>query len=144
MNMGMKSINESMLALILRFIGVDVENAALNKEFVKKETDDLNTYLQNFPENERDSRAIEWVSRYAVSYREEWEKKLIVEHFTDAQCPDCPLKRTREGHHCHIHDQWRVLLNQFSAGEVSSQEYVRQTLGLLSVNKEALRMPIRI
>ena len=132
--------DDPILALILRFVGIDPQKSSLNQEFIQKEVHELNEYIQKFPENERESHAIEWVSKYAAPYRDAWEKKVVTEQFSKEHCADCPLLNTLGHKSCHIHDQWVELLTRYADNEITSQAYVKATLELLAKNKENLKI----
>lgn len=132
--------NDPMLALIARFV-VDVDSVDVSEnEFLQQQIQVLQTFLEGFPESERDERALEWVEHRAERYRHTWQQRVVTDEITDRTCPDCPLVANKGRTRCEIHDQWVSLLDRYVADEMTSRKYVEDTLKLLVEHKERLRV----
>ncbi len=137
-----QTIDDSVFALILRFAGFDQELSLHPEEFFKKQLQEIEAYVARFQPEERGLRAIKWIEQYASEYRKAWNKEMISREVLEHQCPDCPLQNKNSDGHCEIHDQWMELLQKYAADEMTSQEYVRNTLLLLAIYKEDLRVKL--
>ena len=83
---------------------------------------------------------MEWIAVHAQQYRRQWQKSAVAQALSKARCPDCPLTGGQRTSRCEIHDLWLKLLQQYIADEISSQEYVENTLSLLSQYKNRLKV----
>ena len=136
----MDIVNDSMLALILRFIGDKRDASIYDHTFIQNQLNEIQEHVKQFLPREQESRALKWIEKYAEEYRKEWEEKIITDEFANQRCPDCPLNDSGKHTHCSIHDQWLELLNKHIAGDINSKEYVVNALKLLSENKEDLKV----
>ena len=138
-------VDDPMLALIARFVCVDKYRGVSEQEFLQLQVDAIESYVQSFPERERDARALKWVGQYAEQFRRNWQRKYLVRWLEELRCQDCPLADGHSMRHCKIHNQWSDLLTRYAAEKISSREFVEQNLKLLSENKEILKqkMPVQ-
>ena len=127
------------LALITRFIG-ETENLDLSDaEFLLQQIAAIEQYVGRFPDGERQTRALEWVETYARRYRQQWQKQAAVGVLAQARCPDCPLDGGNRTTPCAIHNRWLELLRRYAATEISSREYIEDSLKLLGQYKDRLK-----
>lgn len=138
----MYTINDSMFALMLRFVGHKKEIAFSDSDFIEKQIREINDYIDKFPVEERESRTLEWIEENAAQYRKRWENDIIGREASCKRCPDCPLSDTGENEHCEIHNQWLELLEQYISGKINSKKYVQDGLKLLAGHKEDLRIKL--
>ena len=138
----MYTIDDPMLALILRFVGHSQEIDLRNHEFIQEELKTIREYIESFPPEEQDARAIEWVEKYAREYRESRVQEIVGEMFSSLRCPDCPLTEADSPGYCRIHEQWLGLLQRYRADEINSRAYVESSLELLAQHKEDLKMKL--
>jgi len=136
----MYTINDSMLALVLRFAGRKQGIAFSDKEFMQKQLKAIQAYVEQYPPEERKKRSMEWITTRARQYRETWEKENIAHEVSGHRCSDCPLSDPGIDEHCQIHDQWVELLHQYITKEIHSEEYIESSLKLLAQNKEHLKI----
>ena len=128
------------LALITRFVG-EAENLDLSAaEFLLQQIAAIEQYAALFPAEERQARALEWIEIYARHYRQQWQKQAVVGVLAHARCPDCPLDGGDRTIPCAIHDRWLELLRRYAATEISSREYVEDSLKLLGRYKDRLKV----
>ena len=64
----MHTINDPMFALILRFVGGNQKIAFEDDKFIKKELKVIQSYIEQFPPEERELRAIEWIEAHSYGY----------------------------------------------------------------------------
>lgn len=138
----MYTINDPMFALILRFVGRGQKITFQNDKFIKKELKAIRAHIEKFPPEERELRALEWIEAHASEYRKSWEKETIGGELSRQRCPDCPLAVMDDSEHCEIHDEWLNLLQRYAADEISSREYVENTLRLIAQHKENLKIKL--
>ena len=132
--------DDPMLALITRFMA-DTENLEVsNTDFLLRQITAIEDYVGQFPHDERDARAMEWIAAHSKMYRRQWQKDTVVQTLSETRCPDCPLKGGPRSSHCEIHGFWMKLLQHYIADEISSQEYVESTLNLLDGYKNRLKV----
>ncbi len=136
----MYTINDSMLTLILRFAGHRQAIAFSDQEFIQKQLSAIQEHLEKYPPEEQESRAIEWIAKYADQYRKTWEKESITKEVNSHRCVDCPLSDPGVFGHCQIHEQWLALLQQYATNEINSKKYIESSLEMLTRNKEHLRI----
>lgn len=128
------------LALITRFVG-EAQNLDLSDaEFLLEQIAAIEQYVAPFPAEERQARALEWIENHARHYRQQWQKQAAVGVLAHARCPDCPLDGGDRKTPCAIHDRWLELLRRYAATEISSREYVEDSLKLLSQYKDRLKV----
>jgi len=136
------TIDDSMFALILRFVGFNQEISFQNDEFLKKQMKEIKEHISQFPPDEQGLRAIEWIEQYAGEYRKTWDKVIVTKKFSDHRCPDCPLCDDSVLDYCQIHNQWLELLQKYVTEDIDSHEYVLNTLKLLADHKEHLKVKL--
>jgi len=136
-------IDDPMLALIARFAGCCDDIEASEEAFLRNQCDRVRAYVESYPGDQRQQRALEWITRNAEEYRRKWQQQLVSEQALTSRCPDCPLERQGGASTCEIHDRWLALMNRYLGGETSSREYVEETLRLLGRHKERLRKSVR-
>jgi predicted metal-dependent hydrolase len=136
----MYTINDSMLTLILRFAGHNQAIAFSDQEFIQEQLKAIQEYVEQYPSEEKQSRAIEWIAMRARKYRKTWEKESITNEVSSHRCLDCPLSEPGVFGHCQIHEQWLALLQQYAADEINSRQYIESSLEMLAQNKEHLRV----
>lgn len=133
-------VDDPMLALITRFMGDTQHLNVSDAEFLLRQITAIEQYVEQFPPSERNTHAMEWIAAHAQQYRRQWQKNAVAQVLIKARCPDCPLGGGHRSSHCEIHDFWLKLLQQYIADEISSQEYVENTLKLLGQYKNRLRV----
>jgi len=136
----MYTLDDSMLTLILRFAGRKQEIAFSDEEFLRRQVEAIQQYIERYPPEEQEMRAIEWIAERARQYRQIWEKEQLTDEVVTHRCPDCPLSSTGSDEHCEIHEQWLELIHQYMADELNSREYIESALELLARNKEHLKI----
>jgi len=138
----MYTIDDPMLALILRFVGYNQEIAFCDHDFIQKQLKTIQEHIKKFSPEEQEIRAIEWIEKYAREYRKRWEKEILNKEFSSQRCPDCPLSEINCTEHCQIHRQWMEFLQQYAANEIDSKKYIENTLKLLAQHKEDLKIKL--
>lgn len=138
----MYTINDPMLALILRFVGRSQKVTFHDEKFIRKQLKEIRTHIERFPAEEQESRALEWIEAHAYEYRKAWEKETIGREFSRERCPDCPFAGMDDSKHCGIHDEWLSLLQRYAADEINSREYVENALHLIVRHKEDLKIKL--
>ena len=128
------------LALITRFVGEAEHLDLSDAEFLLEQIAAIEQYVAPFPAEERQTRALEWIETYARHYRQQWQKQAAVGVLAHARCPDCPLDGGSRTKPCAIHDRWLELLRRYAATEMSSEEYIADSLNLLSRYKDRLKV----
>jgi hypothetical protein len=128
------------LALITRFVG-EAQNLDLSDaQFLLEQIAAIEQYVAPFPAEERQGRALEWIETHARRYRQQWQKQAAVGVLAQARCPDCPLDGGSRTAPCAIHERWLDLLRRYAATEMSSEEYVADSLKLLGRYKNRLKV----
>jgi len=128
------------LALITRFVG-EAQNLDLSDaQFLLEQIAAIEQYVAPFPAEERQGRALEWIETHARRYRQQWQKQAAVGVLAHARCPDCPLDGGDRTTPCAIHGRWLELLRRYAANEISSEEYVVDSLKLLGRYKDRLKV----
>lgn len=137
-------VDDPTLALITRFM-CGAQNAEVSDaEFLLQQITAIEHYVGQFPDSERNVRAKEWIAANAQQYRRQWQKHAVARTLVKARCPDCPLAGKNSSAHCEIHTFWLKLLQHYIADEMSTQEYVENTLKLLDGYKNQLKVgPLR-
>jgi hypothetical protein len=133
-------IDDPMLALIARFGCSEGQLQLPEREFMRDQIATIQRYVAQFPAEQWNARALEWIEAHAERYRQAWQKKAVYVQAMQTRCPDCPLAEEGLTSHCQIHHRWLDLLNRYMAGEVSSRGYVENTLRLLSEYKTRLKV----
>ena len=133
-------VDDPALALITRFVG-DTEHLNLSDaEFLLRQIATIEQYVGQFPTDQRQTRAMEWIEAHARQYRQQWQKQAAVGVLAQARCPDCPLDGGDRSTPCAVHRRWLTLLRRYAAAEISSREYVEDSLALLSAYKNRLKV----
>ncbi|MFZ1642850.1 MAG: hypothetical protein WAV07_15735 [Candidatus Contendobacter sp.] len=128
------------LALITRFVG-DAQNLNLSDaEFLLRQIAAIEQYVEPFPAGERQERALEWIAAHARHYRQQWQKQAAAGVLAHARCPDCPLDGGGRTTPCAVHERWLELLRRYAATEISSRDYVEDSLKLLGRYKDRLKV----
>jgi hypothetical protein len=131
--------DDPLLALILRFILDPDRSEVENEEFLRVQIKTLRKHLLQFPAEEQEARAMDWVVQHAAGYRRCWQRRAVSRQTWSLRCEDCPLRdRIDTAEHCEIHEQWLYLLRRYLTGELRSREYVQHALALLQGQKDAL------
>ncbi len=138
----MYTINDPMFALILRFVGRNQKVTFPDDCFIKEQLKQIQSYIDRFPAEEQDLRALEWIEGHAHKYRKAWEKEIIGKEFSHEKCPDCPLATLDNSEHCGIHEEWLNLLQRYAAEEINSKEYVKNALDIIARHKEDLKIKL--
>jgi len=136
----MYTLNDPMLALILRFAGRKQDIAFSDEEFLRRQVEAIQEYIGQHPPEEQEMRAIEWIAMRARQYRKIWEKESLTDEVSSHRCADCPLADSGTIGHCEIHEQWLELIHQYMADDINSREYIESALELLARNKEHLKI----
>ncbi len=61
----MYTINDTMFALILRFVGNNQDISFCNEEFLQKQFKTIQEHISQFPPEEQRYRIFEWIEKYA-------------------------------------------------------------------------------
>ncbi|MBK7956095.1 MAG: hypothetical protein IPK02_20280 [Candidatus Accumulibacter sp.] len=138
--MNMYIVDDPALALITRFVGDSLDSNRSDADFFRQQVEAIAEYVERFPPDERDMRALVWVEAHARHYRQEWQKQAAIDILAEKRCPDCPLLGGDEQMPCAIHDQWLTLLGRYAANDLSSYDYVEQSLALLTAHKVWLKV----
>lgn len=133
-------IDDPMLALIVRFVAGNREIGVSDDEFMRRQIQAVGEYIGRFPEQERETRALEWIEKNAECYRRNWQRAVIAEKLTDTRCPDCPLEREDKSSYCEVHGGWLAILKRYMEDKISSALYVENTLNLLETHKTRLKV----
>ena len=136
----MYTLDDPLLALILRFVGRSQKVTLRDDEFLHDQVGAIRKHIAAFPPEHRKSRALEWVERHAREYRARWAKATVGEIFSDQQCVDCPLAESGPAETCQIHQAWLELLRSYVANEISTKAYVEDSLDLLARHKRKLEV----
>jgi hypothetical protein len=137
-----QTIDDPVFALFLRFAGFNRELSSHDDEFFEKQLQEIKAHVDQYQEEERGTRAIQWIEQYAMNYRDRWNKEIIAKEASDHRCSDCPLCGDNIHAHCEIHDQWLELLQKYITNEINSQEYIENTLTLLAAHKDDLKVKL--
>jgi len=133
-------LDDPTLALITRFMGDARRLHLSNEDFLSRQVAAIEQYVGQFPSDQRQARALEWIEAHAVRYRREWQKQAVVEALSQARCPDCPLAGGDRASPCSIHHRWQNLLRHYADDDLSPHQYVEETLNLLGTCKNRLKV----
>lgn len=136
-------VDDPTLALIARFVGDSPRQDISEAEFFRRQFAAIEAYVEGFPKDERNERALAWIESNAMRYRQEWQKGVAVNVLATSRCPDCPLAGGDERTPCAIHHRWLKLLQRYAADELSSHDYVKKSLALLAAHKDGLKVSCR-
>lgn len=132
-------VDDPMLALISRFSEEIDHLDDINKRFLQQQIQTVKQYVEQYPDDQQENKALEWIENHARHYRQEWQKRIISERVENKKCPDCPLVGA-DGSICEIHDQWVRLLERYVKKEITSHKYVEDTLKLMDEHKARLKV----
>jgi hypothetical protein len=138
--MAMYIVDDPTLALIMRFGGAEPTSMLSEVDFLLKQVAAIEHYVDRFPQDERQVRALEWIEGHACQYRQQWQKQAAIGLLANARCADCPLARGSQTAPCPIHKKWLQLLHRYATNEISGQQYIEDTLKLLKNQKDRLRV----
>lgn len=133
-------VDDPTLALIARFVGNASPEGRSDAAFFSSQVAAIEAYVERFPADERDQRALEWIARNAMHYRQQWQKQAAVGTLASTRCADCPLAGGDKQTPCTIHRRWLKLLERYAADELSSHDYVEMSLALLTAHKNWLKV----
>ncbi|MBE2260720.1 MAG: hypothetical protein IAE88_17820 [Rhodobacteraceae bacterium] len=133
-------VDDPTLALIARFVGDSARQDVSDAEFFRRQYAAIEEYVERFPPEQRDQRALAWIEANAMRYRQQWQKGAVVEVLANRRCPDCPLAGGSQRKPCAIHTRWLKLLQRYAADQLSSHDYVAKSLALLAAHKDGLKV----
>ena len=136
----MYTLDDPMLALILRFVGRSETIAFCDEGFLREQQEALREHLAGVPGEDRRARALEWVETHAREYRDRWAHRVVDEVFSGERCQDCPLVGQDDAGNCRIHDQWLELFHRYLADEITTGTYVADSLAILARHKKSLKV----
>jgi hypothetical protein len=137
----MSIIDDPMLALIARFVLGDIDNLGVSdEEFLQHQVAAIKEHIGDAPPELRQQLALEWIKEHAEQYRREWQRRTLSRVALEQRCADCPLIHEDPSSSCAIHDKWLLLLQQYIDGDISSDNYVEETLDLLGTHKLSLKI----
>lgn len=135
-------VDDPTLALLTRFVGESSDHGLSDAEFFHRQITAITAYVEAFPANEREDRALAWIEANARQYRQQWQKHAAIDLLAGTRCPDCPLAGGDERTPCAIHTRWLELLQRYAADQISSPQYVESSLALLRAHKDRLRVSL--
>lgn len=134
-------IDDPMLALIARFVVEDIDNINISDEiFLQHQITEIKSHIKKSPTNKQQQQALEWIKEHAEQYRQDWRRKTFSRVVLDKRCADCPLVHDSSSSFCTIHSKWVVLLKEYVADKIGSDEYIEEALNLLEQNKTNLKV----
>lgn len=134
-------LDDPMLALIARFVIKDIDNINISDQlFLQQQLTELKIHTDGLPQEQRHNIAMEWVKEHAERYRQEWRRKTFSERIFNKRCTDCPIIHNESTSFCVIHKRWNELLKAYSVKDIESEEYIKETLDLLSQHKSRLKI----
>lgn len=136
----MYAVDDPMLALIVRFVAGSRDIGMSDRDFLQRQIQAIGDYVARFPPEEKNARALEWIEENAERYRRQWQREMVTAQLIDTRCPDCPLLRDDDSAPCEIHERWLEILKNYVDGEITSAQYVGDTLGLLKEHKSRLKV----
>ena len=136
----MSIVDDPVLALIMRFV-IDREPLDVSDEaFLQRQLETLKNHVAQFPKEQQQPKAMEWIERHAENYRRAWQRTVISKTASKKRCADCPLLRQAGSGNCAVHGKWLALLQRYLSDELSSAEYVEDALRLLQAHKSELKI----
>ncbi|MCB1825052.1 MAG: hypothetical protein KDJ54_10940 [Candidatus Competibacteraceae bacterium] len=136
----MNTVDDPTLALLSRFVGDSHDLQLSDAEFLLQQVAAIEHYTQQFPAEERQARALQWIETYAMQYRRQWRRQAMIDALAQMRCVDCPLTGGDQSSPCAIHARWLNLLRRYADEELSSHDYVEAVLNLLRAYKHRLRV----
>jgi hypothetical protein len=135
---GMFVVDDPVLALIVRFVVGSRELRVADEAFLQRQVEMLQKELACYPEEEQESRAIQWIAQHAECYRNQWQNRILEKQSKQVRCADCPMSLRGADVHCTVHFKWLELLTRYAANELNSIEYVKAALEVLKAHKAEL------
>jgi len=134
-------LDDSMLALIARFVVDDIGKLSISDEkFLKHQVLEIKSQIEDVPREQQQKVILDWIQEHAEQYRKKWQSKAITQLLLHKRCSDCPLIDNGSSGNCSIHNKWIELLKEYLAGEVDSEEYVVESLRILDEHKQELKI----
>jgi hypothetical protein len=134
-------IDDPMLALIARFVVEDIDNINISDEmFLQQQITEIKNYIKKLPKEKQQQQALEWIKEHAEQYRQDWRRRTFSRVVLNKRCADCPLIHDSSNSFCTIHSKWVVLLKEYVADKIGSDEYIEEALNLLEQNKTNLKV----
>jgi len=134
-------LDDSLLALIARFVVDDIEKLSITDEkFLKHQVLEIKNHIEDVPREQQQKVILEWIHEHAEQYRKQWRHKAITQVLLHKRCSDCPLIDDSPSRNCAIHEQWSGLLKDYLAGKLDSEQYVVESLRLLEDHKQELKI----
>lgn len=133
-------VDDPTLALLVRFAGNDPSLNLSDAEFLFKQMAAIEEYADQYPADERQARALEWIEKYARDYRQRWQKRAAFVALTRSRCTDCPLVDDSSAEPCSVHKHWVELLRRYATDDLSDHDYIRDALNLLSAHRSRLKV----
>jgi ribosomal protein S15P/S13E len=134
----MFNADDPLLACIVRFVLKPGRTDTADEDFLRLQIKTLRRYLLQFPADQQERRALDWVAQHAANYRRYWQRRTVSERTWSLRCDDCPIADRGTTEHCEIHEQWLYLLRRYMLGEIHSRDYVEHALAVLQQHKDAL------
>ncbi|MBE2294045.1 MAG: hypothetical protein IAF00_03810 [Phycisphaerales bacterium] len=136
----MNVVDDPIIALLSRFVGGGRELQLSDAEFLLRQVAAIEHYIRQFPAQERQVRALEWIETHAAQYRQQWRRQAMIDALAQMRCADCPLTEGDPLAPCAIHTRWLDLLRRYADEELSSHQYVDSVLNLLHAYKHQLKV----
>lgn len=137
----MTILDDSLLALIARFVVDDIEKLSISDEkFLKHQVMEIKNHIEHVPREQQQKVILEWIHEHAEQYRKQWQHKAITQVLLHKRCSDCPLIDNSSSRNCAIHEQWLGLVKDYLAGKIDSEQYVVESLHLLEDHKQELKI----
>ncbi|PIE83547.1 MAG: hypothetical protein CSA09_01485 [Candidatus Contendobacter odensis] len=96
----MHIVDDPVLSMLANFLEdvpcLDLSDA----DFLRQQAQAIKQYTKDFPFEERQERALEWIELYARDYRRQWQKEVIVQALIGVRCSDCPLVSNSQSSTC--------------------------------------------
>ncbi len=135
-------VDDPMLALIMRFVGGDRQLDISDEKFLHGQITAVQEFVSKYPSEQKNSKALEWIAKYARKYRQEWQRDVVSRALYHTRCPDCPLIKRYPVLHCAIHQEWLELLQRYVERDIDSMEYVESSLNLVQEHKSELKVTL--
>ncbi|MFW2374221.1 MAG: hypothetical protein ACN4GM_13935 [Gammaproteobacteria bacterium] len=137
----MTILDDSLLALIARFVVDDIKNLSIpDEKFLKHQLLEIKSHIEDVPKEQQQKIILQWIHEHAEQYRKQWQHKAITQILLHKRCSDCPLIDDGSSSHCAIHDKWIGLLKEYLAGMLDSEQYVVESLRILDEHKQELKI----
>lgn len=137
----MTILDDSLLALIARFVVDDIEHLSIpDEKFLRHQVLEIKNHIEEVPKEQQQKIILEWIHEHAEQYRKQWQHKAITQILLHKRCNDCPLIDDGSSSNCAIHDKWIELLKDYLAGKLDSEQYVVENLRILEDHKQELKI----